>query len=62
MAGQSSAMFGWIWIVVSVLGSQVFGRGLMENCELAENKVIDVFNTGVEIAPFISNELDFEIE
>ena len=33
MAGQSSAMFGWSWTEVSVLGSQVFGQASMENCE-----------------------------
>ena len=27
-------MFGWIWTEASVLGSQVFGRALMESCEL----------------------------
>ena len=32
MAGQSSAMFGWSWTEVSVLGSQVFGQALMESC------------------------------
>ena len=32
MAGQSSAMFGWSWTEASVLGSQVFGRALMESC------------------------------
>ena len=32
MAGQSSAMFVWSWTEVSVLGSQVYGRGLMESC------------------------------
>ena len=31
MAGQSFAMFGWSWTEVSVLGSQVFGRALMES-------------------------------
>ena len=34
MAGQSSAMFGWSWTEVSVLGSQVFGQALMESCGL----------------------------
>ena len=33
MAGQSSAMFGWSWTEVSVLGSQVFTQSLMESCE-----------------------------
>ena len=33
MAGQSSAMFGWSWTEVSVLGSQVFGQALMESCD-----------------------------
>ena len=33
MAGQSSAMFGWSWTEVSVLGSQVFGQALMESSE-----------------------------
>ena len=32
MAAQSSAMFGWSWIEVSVLGSQVFGQALTESC------------------------------
>ena len=32
MAGKSYSMFGWSWTEVSVLGSQVFGRGLMESC------------------------------
>ena len=31
MAGQSSAMFGWSWTEVSVLGSQVSGQALMES-------------------------------
>ena len=35
MAGQSSAMFGWSWSEVSVLGSQVFGQALLESCALA---------------------------
>ena len=34
MAGQSSAMFGWSWTEVSVLGSQVLGQALMESCDL----------------------------
>ena len=34
MAGQSSAMFGWSWTDVSVLGSQVFGQALMDSCAL----------------------------
>ena len=34
MAGQSSAMFGWSWTEASVYGSQVFGRALMESCEV----------------------------
>ena len=34
MAGQSSALFGWSWTEVSVLGSQVFGQALMEICVL----------------------------
>ena len=33
MPGQSSAMFGWSWTDVSVLGSQVFVQALMEGCE-----------------------------
>ena len=32
MAGQSSAMFGWSWTEVSVLGSRVFGQALLESC------------------------------
>ena len=32
MAGQSSAMMGWSWTDVSVLGSQVFGQALMDSC------------------------------
>ena len=32
MAGQSSAMIGWSWTDVSVLGSQVFGPALMDSC------------------------------
>ena len=32
MAGQSSAMIGWSWTDVSVLGSQVFGQALMDSC------------------------------
>ena len=32
MAGQSFAMFGWSWTEACVLGSQVFGRALMESC------------------------------
>ena len=34
MAGQSSALFGWSWTEVSVLGSQVFRCGLMESCDI----------------------------
>ena len=34
MAGQSTAIFGWSWPEVSVLGSQVFGQALMESCEI----------------------------
>ena len=34
MAGQSSAMFGWSWTEVGVLGSQVFGQASMESCGL----------------------------
>ena len=34
MAGQSFAMFGWSWTEASVLGSQVFGRALMESCAM----------------------------
>ena len=34
MAGNSSVMFGWSWIEVSVLGSQVFGQASMERCLL----------------------------
>ena len=33
MAGPSSTMFGLSWTIASVLGSQVFGKALMENCE-----------------------------
>ena len=33
MAGQSSAMFGWRWTEVSVLGSQVFGQAVMKSCD-----------------------------
>ena len=33
MAGQCSAMFGWSWTDVSVLGSQVFGQALMDSCD-----------------------------
>ena len=33
MAGQSSAMIGWSWTDVSVLGSQVFGQALMDSCD-----------------------------
>ena len=29
MAGQQSAIFGWGWTEVSVLGSQVFGQASM---------------------------------
>ena len=32
MAGHDWDMFGWSWIEVSVLGSQVFGRASMEGC------------------------------
>ena len=34
MAGQNCAMFGWSWTKASVLGSQAFGRALMEGCGL----------------------------
>ena len=34
MAEQSSDKFDWSWTEASVLGSQVFGRALMESCEL----------------------------
>ena len=33
MAGQSSAMIGWSWTYVSVLGSQVFGQALLDSCD-----------------------------
>ena len=33
MAGQSSAMTGWSWTDVSVLGSQVFVQALMDSCD-----------------------------
>ena len=36
MAGHSSAVFGWSWTEVSVLGSEVFGQALMESCELGQ--------------------------
>ena len=32
MAGQSSAMIGWSWTEVSVLGSQVFGQAFIKSC------------------------------
>ena len=32
MAGQSSALVGWSVMIVSVLGSQVFGQALKERC------------------------------
>ena len=35
MAGQSSAMIGWSWTDVSVLGSQVFRQALMDSCATA---------------------------
>ena len=38
MARQSSAMFGWSRTEVSVLGIQVFGRALMESCEVIMSK------------------------
>ena len=40
MAGQSSAMFGWSWTEVSVLGSQVFGQALMESCGMLSDSEI----------------------
>ena len=39
MAAQSSAMFGWSWSEVSVLGSQLFGRALMQSCGLLTNQL-----------------------
>ena len=43
MAGQSSAVFGWSWTEVSVLGSQVFGRVSMESCRLGYFAVYMLF-------------------
>ena len=40
MAGQNSAMFGWSWTKVSVLGSQVFGQGLMESCDIYKTQIM----------------------
>ena len=34
MAGQSFAMIGCSWTEVSVLGSQLFGRALMESSDI----------------------------
>ena len=34
MAGQSSDMLRWSWTEVSVLGSRVIGRALMDSCVL----------------------------
>ena len=41
MAGQSSAMFGWNWTEVSVLGSQVFGQASMESCDVEGRICVD---------------------
>ena len=54
MTGQSSAMFGWSWTEVSVLGSQVFGRALMESC--AVPAMLAVYSLIVS-ADFINFEL-----
>ena len=43
MAGQSSAMFGWRWGKVSVLGSQVFGQALMESCAFQAMPIIILY-------------------
>ena len=40
MAGQSSAMIGWSWTDVIVLGSQVFGQALMNSCAFFLNKFL----------------------
>ena len=32
MAGDSSAMLGWSWTDLSVLGSQLFGQASAESC------------------------------
>ena len=40
MAEQSSAMFGWSWTEVSVLGSQVFGQARMESCEICHGELV----------------------
>ena len=37
MAGQRSAMIGWSWTDVSVLGSQVFGQALMDSWPAIHN-------------------------
>ena len=34
MAGYSCVMFGWSWIEVIVLGSQVFGQASMDGYEI----------------------------
>ena len=34
MAGQGSLMFGWSLTDVSVLGSEVFGKALMDSCDI----------------------------
>ena len=39
MAGQSSAMIGWSWTDVSVLGSQVFGQALMDSCGILHPRI-----------------------
>ena len=38
MAGQSCAMCGWCCTEVSVLGSQVFGKALMDSCDIVLQK------------------------
>ena len=34
MAGQTFAVFDWSWTEANILGSQIFGRTLMESFEL----------------------------
>ena len=34
VAGESSVVFAWSWTDVGVLGSQVFGQALKDNCEI----------------------------
>ena len=42
MAGQSSAMYGWSWTEVSVLGCQVFGQDVSDALSILKH-IVELF-------------------